>query len=568
MRLTHLDLVRYGRFTDRRIELPQAERDFHFILGPNEAGKSTTRSAISDLLFGIPARTRLAFLHAMPDLRLGAGLMDSRQPGSDAVLEVQRVKGNKQTLRDRADKPLPDNALAPFIGNTDGDFFNQMFSLDHGRMVQGGRSILAASDNLGQILFQSAAGIAGLGQVRDALQAEADRLWSPRRAKDQQFYIAADELEAATAALKSTTVRTKAWVDAHDAMAAAEQAFNQLREQVAAVRQQRARLERIRRVLPTLQALQSLRAQRDAMGAVVELPPSAAQTLQEAERAMGIEQVAIDHQAALLAQAKTALAEIPANTALLDAAAEIIDLDEQRVQYRAYATDMPRRQAECDAQWAIALRLAAQLGWTGAGEQGLLARIPPQPLRTTLARLARDGGPLRQAADAARRAVRKKQAEFDQTTATLAQLPTAQLPLELQAALQRAKKLGDVATRGAGRHATGGQKPCRSGDRTGRAGTLARAGGRPAGHDATGGRRATGLAAGQPAGRRAGTRAGNAHHPAGAAGRTGRAGRPAVPRQPRHREPGRTGRCPAATRPDLAVLEGGPDNVAAAIGRL
>ncbi|HOX68191.1 MAG TPA: AAA family ATPase [Burkholderiaceae bacterium] len=446
MRLTHLDLIRYGRFTDRRIELPLAERDFHFILGPNEAGKSTTRSAISDLLFGIPARTRLAFLHAMPDLRLGAGLMDSRQPGSDAVLEVQRVKGNKQTLRDRADKPLPDNALAPFIGNTDGDFFNQMFSLDHGRMVQGGRSILAASDNLGQILFQSAAGIAGLGQVRDALQAEADRLWSPRRAKDRQFYIAADELEAATAALKSTTVRTKAWVDAHDAMAAAEQAFNQLREQVAAVRQQRARLERIRRVLPTLQALQSLRAQRDAMGAVVELPPSAAQTLLEAERAMGIEQVAIDHQAALLAQAKTALAEIPANTALLDAAAEITDLDEQRVQYRAYATDMPRRQAECDAQWAIALRLAAQLGWTGAGEQGLLARLPPQPLRTTLARLARDGGPLRQAADATRRAVRKKQAEFDQTTATLAQLPAAQLPLELQAALQRAKKLGDVAT--------------------------------------------------------------------------------------------------------------------------
>ncbi|HQC96868.1 MAG TPA: AAA family ATPase [Aquabacterium sp.] len=450
MRLTHLDLIRYGRFTDRRIELPRAERDFHFILGPNEAGKSTTRSAISDLLFGIPARTRLAFLHAMPDLRLGAGLMDGtgdgRQPGSGAMLEVQRVKGNKQTLRDRADKPLPDNALAPFIGNTDGDFFNQMFSLDHGRMVQGGRSILSASDNLGQILFQSAAGIAGLGQVRDALQAEADRLWSPRRAKDRQFYIAADELEAATAALKSTTVRTKAWVDAHDAMAAAEQAFNQLREQVAAVRQQRARLERIRRVLPTLQALQSLRAQRDAMGAVVELPPSAAQTLLEAERAMGIEQVAIDHQAALLAQAQAALAEIPGHTAPLDAAAEITELDEQRVQYRAYATDMPRRQAECDAQWTIALRLAAQLGWTGASEQGLLARIPPQPLRTTLARLARDGGPLRQAADAARRAARKKQAEFDQTTATLAQLPAAQLPLELQTALQRAKKLGDVAT--------------------------------------------------------------------------------------------------------------------------
>lgn len=448
MRLTHLDLIRYGRFTDRRIDLPLAERDFHCILGPNEAGKSTTRSAISDLLFGIPARTRLAFLHAMPDLRLGAGLMqgrDGQQPAS-ATLEVQRVKGNKQTLRDSADKPLPDNALAPFIGNTDGDFFNQMFSLDHTRLVQGGRSILSASDNLGQILFQSAAGIAGLGQVRDALQAEADRLWSPRRAKDRQFYIAADELEAATAALKSATVRTKAWVDAHDAKAAAEQAHDQLRDQLAQVRQQRARLERIRRVLPALQALQSLAVQRDAMGSVVELPESAAQTLQEAERAMHVEQVAIDHQADLLARAQAALAEIPADTALLDAAAEITELDEQRVQHRAYATDMSRRQAECDAQWRIAQSLAAELGWSDLDEQGLFARLPAHPLRTALARLARDGGPLRQSVDAAHRAVGKKQAELDQATATLAQLPAAQVPLDLQAALNRAKKLGDVTT--------------------------------------------------------------------------------------------------------------------------
>lgn len=447
MRLTHLDLIRYGRFTDRRLDLPLAERDFHCILGPNKAGKSTTRSAISDLLFGIPARTRLAFLHAMPDLRLGAGLMagrDGRQPGS-TTLEVQRVKGNKQTLRDGADKPLPDNALAPFIGPTDGDFFNQMFSLDHARLVQGGRSILSASDSLGQILFQSAAGIAGLGQVRDALQAEADRLWSPRRAKDRQVYMAADALEAATAALKSATVRTKAWVDAHDAKTAAEQAFEQLREQLAQVRQQRARLERIRRVLPALQALQSLGTQRDAMGPVVELPASAGQTLQEAERAMHTEQVAIDHQAALRAQAQAALAEIPAHTALLAAATDITELDEQRVQYRAYATDMPRRQAECDAQWAIAQRLAAALGWLGVDEQGMRARTPAQPLRNALARLARDGSPLRQAADAAHRAVRHKQAELDQATATLAQLPAAELPLDLQAALQRAKKLGDVA---------------------------------------------------------------------------------------------------------------------------
>lgn len=444
MRLNHLDLARYGRFTARRIELPVSQQDIHIILGPNEAGKSTLRSAISDLLYGIPPKTRLAFLHAMPDMRLGAGLQAGRGQGEGTVLEIQRVKGNKQTLRDNADKPLADNTLAPFIGSTDREFFGQMFSLDHDRMVKGGRSILSASDNLGQILFQSAAGIASLGSVRDDLQAQADRLWSPRRSRDRQYYVAADELESATAALKLATVRTKDWVEAHGALTAATQSHDQLRQQLVEVRQQRARLERIRRVLPPLQALKALEEQRDSMGKVVELPESAAQTLQDTERAMGIEAVAIAHQQAQLQTIQDTLAGITTDTAVLDAAAEIAELDEKRLQYRAYAADIPRRQAECDAHWAVAHSMASQLGWPAMEEQAVLARLPAAPVRTALARLARDNTALHLAVETTSRAVRQKQIELDQAESALAALPPAQTPADLQAALQRAKRLGDA----------------------------------------------------------------------------------------------------------------------------
>src|SRR3546814_10738004 len=67
MRFGRFDLLRYGKFTDKSIALPQARRDFHLIVGPNEAGKSTLRSAILDLLFGFPVRTPLDFLHAKAD---------------------------------------------------------------------------------------------------------------------------------------------------------------------------------------------------------------------------------------------------------------------------------------------------------------------------------------------------------------------------------------------------------------------------------------------------------------------------------------------------------------------
>ncbi len=67
MRFSRLDLIRYGKFTDHSIELSNSndagQPDFHLIVGPNEAGKSTICNAISDLLFGIEVRTRYDFLH-------------------------------------------------------------------------------------------------------------------------------------------------------------------------------------------------------------------------------------------------------------------------------------------------------------------------------------------------------------------------------------------------------------------------------------------------------------------------------------------------------------------------
>ncbi len=103
MRFHRLDLIKYGKFSDRSVEFPAAKQDFHLIVGPNEAGKSTLRSAIVDLLFGIPTRSLLSFLHPLNELRLGAYV--SNTSGS---LEFHRVKARNQTLRSPLDAALPD----------------------------------------------------------------------------------------------------------------------------------------------------------------------------------------------------------------------------------------------------------------------------------------------------------------------------------------------------------------------------------------------------------------------------------------------------------------------------
>src|SRR4051794_533764 len=77
MRLNRLDLTRYGRFTDDRIDFGErrvGKPDLHIVYGPNEAGKSTALAAFLDLLFKIEDRSRFNFLHPYSAMRVGASL--------------------------------------------------------------------------------------------------------------------------------------------------------------------------------------------------------------------------------------------------------------------------------------------------------------------------------------------------------------------------------------------------------------------------------------------------------------------------------------------------------------
>ena len=143
MRLRRLDLIRYGRFTEESLDLPLPDRqlDFHVVFGQNEAGKSTALSAIEDLLFGIPRNSPLNFLHANPDMRVGAVLQDHHE-----TLEVRRRKGNIDTLLTVEETPISmgEGALAPFLAGANRSFIKRMFSLDHERLREGGRETISA----------------------------------------------------------------------------------------------------------------------------------------------------------------------------------------------------------------------------------------------------------------------------------------------------------------------------------------------------------------------------------------------------------------------------------------
>ncbi len=439
MRLHRLDLIRYGRFTDRSVGFPAAPKDFHLIVGPNEAGKSTLRSAILDLLFGIPMRSTLGFFHPINELRLGALI------GAEGrSLEFHRAKSRKETLRSPKDGPLDDSVLVPYLGSANRDFFDRMFGLDHTRLVEGGNSILNAENDVGQILFQSAAGVAVLGKIRDALLAEADALWAPRKSGDREYYQAAAQLEAATDALKLATVRTRSWTEANNKVEELQESITTQTSRLHDLQVRRTQLERVRRLAPSLLQLRENQKQLAEIGEVIDLPADGADTLAHAEDALSTAKAVFELRENELESIQTELQNVTVDASLLATANAITLIEQRRVQYGAYARDIENRKVEIDSLWQDVRVACNQLGWACESQEIVTARLPTLFVRRALMRLARDHGGIRQSVNAAAEAERGRRKEIEELSALLGQIQLTGVSAVLRAALASARSLGDV----------------------------------------------------------------------------------------------------------------------------
>lgn len=449
MRIRRLDLVRFGKFTDRRLDLPPGTPDLHLIIGQNEAGKSTLRAALTDLLFGIESRSPFNFLHAYADLCIAAVI----EAGSER-LSFQRLKRNRDSLRDAEDRPLPDERLSAFLGPIDRGFFERMFALDRRRLEAGGVEILAAKNDLGRMLFEASAGIAGLGELRRGLEEEADALWAQRRSQTRAYYQAQAKFDEAAKALRETTVRAGDW---HKARRSAEEAAGNLAAAVDRHRSSeatRVRLDRVRRVAPHLQRRDERLAERASLGEVAPLPTDAAARLAEVEKSLTTQAAEIARQQALLERAEAEQARVRVDEAVLARYDAIGRLGEERSRVRDHPDGIAKRQAEVQRLRDQAAGLVRQLGWPAADDSATAARIASRLVRAGIRDLLQRHAGLAEAARLSAEAVTSAERELQALDRDAAVLPDRPVSPKLLAAQARARRLGDVdASRKDLRHA-------------------------------------------------------------------------------------------------------------------
>ncbi|MEO8455545.1 MAG: AAA family ATPase, partial [Sphingomicrobium sp.] len=270
MRFAKLILERYGRFEGCELDFRRRGPDLHVIYGPNEAGKSTSLSAVSDLLFGFPTRSPYNFLFDYSLLRVGAVVEEDGR-----TLTCRRRKSGGSTLVDADERPILDADLLAMLKGQTRDTFRLSFSLDQKALREGGQAIVKAKDDVGQALFAAGSGLTTISEHVKRIEEETDAIWG-RRAKGTRTYTRAErELETSVRAVRDASLKPKSWTDARDAKDGAKQRLEAIEEERKALLVENQQLQRLRRVAGNVRLRQDVLEQIAAAAPTAELTEAA-----------------------------------------------------------------------------------------------------------------------------------------------------------------------------------------------------------------------------------------------------------------------------------------------------
>ncbi|MBC7951117.1 MAG: AAA family ATPase [Rhodospirillaceae bacterium] len=445
MRFERLTLSAFGHFTERTLEFGAQEDyvsapDFHLLFGPNEAGKSTTLAAITDLLFGIEKSSRYRFLHEN-DPRLAATIT-----GNGTSLNFRRRKGEKYALLDEAGSPMDEAKLTALRGPGDASaraFFTGMFGLDHVRLRQGGEEIHSAKGDLGQSLFQAGAAIRDLHAVLGKLEADSAQLFSPQ-GRNPRINAGISQYKDARSEMTKGALKGDAWTQARDEMTRLEGVLAELRDQMKDLRGQRSKLERIRRVLPLLARHQELACEGTDLATVPLLSADAARQRREAQEAQSRFRHALRDAEGQMERLGERLAHLSVDPRLLLLHDSVGRLQKRHGEIAKDLLDIPARRGE---RAQLAAQITAALRELGRDVNDLRSILPARPLVAHIRALMTEEAELAAEIRQTRKSAEDNESRIARLEAELAQVPPGAPSQPLKDALKDVARHSDDALR-------------------------------------------------------------------------------------------------------------------------
>ncbi|MBK7581631.1 MAG: AAA family ATPase [Myxococcales bacterium] len=415
MRLLELGLLRYGGFTDARLDL--SAPGLHIIFGRNEAGKSTALRGITALLYGVPHSTPDTYLHDSLSLSGVVCAADGTE------LRFERRKGRKNTLLAPDGTPLDERTLSHWLGGVGRSVFETAFGLDHARLRQGGELLATGGGDVGQSLFDAGIGGGSVKRVLDELGKEAEALFKASQNARSPEINAALRLHAEQVkAVRTAATRPEAWPEQQKALARAGAELAAIEARRTEIRQRLSAAQELVEVLPLIGRREAARAELAAVADAPLLPDDATVRRIEAEKTLLLAEREERQIAAELAEVDRELSELSIPESLLALSDTVVDALQARLgEYRGHQTDLVKRRAELGASEALVARHLAALGRSIADDPRAL--LPSRPLVARLKTLVADRTRLAVEAEQAEKLSATERARVEELEAELGLAP-------------------------------------------------------------------------------------------------------------------------------------------------
>jgi uncharacterized protein YhaN len=437
MRVVRLHLHAYGHFTGYSLDFG-AEPGLHLIYGDNEAGKSTTLRALSSVLFGYPHEVVDGFKHDAKDIAIGIDLLAS----DGRRLSFVRRRRGKHALAAADGSVLDNGTVENFLGGVSRDVFEKVFALDHHRLHEHAKALLADGGSLGFSLAEAGSGIAGLKAVLDKLEVECRDLFLAGGSKPKLNQAIAKAIELRKEA-RRRTVSPADYRTREKRIQEVDAELQGMRDRRKTIESDIVRLRRIEKNLPLRAEHRALTQRIEALGDTPMLPPEFAQRRVKAQADLdaACEDIAVTSAAA--EELERRIAAIALDEAILARSEDIGKLAQKRPVIENNESHSPKREAERAQlrKTVVDLMAKAEL----SGDPANLAGMLPSALKRRAIRALADAGKeffaqsatALETAETAARALNKAR---DKTAHT----PKLRPADDLARALTAAVKLGDI----------------------------------------------------------------------------------------------------------------------------
>lgn len=374
MKLRRLHLKAFGPFTDRVLDFGRAGQGLVLVHGPNEAGKSSTLRAVSDLRFGIPLHSKDNFIHAHPDMRVGGEFVDRQ--GKEYSLIRRKGRGATLFFADfelggRAlETPVPPDVEILLNGGLRKDEYDSMFGLDHHRLREGGHALLKGEGDVGAALFEASAGVRSIPQILERLDASARKFFMPgARGKNARINEAIKAYEERHGEYKQALVRPAHWADVFKKHQAAAANVDGLEERRRELNTQLLLIKELRAVAPVISTLEHASWILDDLMSVPLLSITAATERAAAESGLSDAQHNASLASAEAMRQQQRLEQLELDVAILEVAPAVKRLAASAEAIEQHRRDLAEANADVATETEQVERLAARINVSRSAEK-------------------------------------------------------------------------------------------------------------------------------------------------------------------------------------------------------